>query len=216
MNFENVSEWLTLANVMLTAVFAGLTFLILLANRAAVAAMREQMAEQARPYVHVSVRVRLGTPVTQLVIKNVGRSPAQRLRLGIDRDFYQFGEVQSGRNLAKQKAFTQPIDCLPPDTELLFDLGMGFKIFAPDADAAICPPTFVVSADYQHGKYRYSEKIHVDLHPFVGTSIPYHPVGEELEKVRKSIDKLGGAIKQYAAALPSRNAEEKNEEPTSK
>jgi hypothetical protein len=47
----NLPEWLTLANVLLTAMFAGLTFFILRANRAAVGAMREQMADQNRPFV---------------------------------------------------------------------------------------------------------------------------------------------------------------------
>lgn len=70
----NLSEWLTLANVVLTAVFAGLTFFILKANRATVAAMRDQMADQNRPFVAVTVQVRIGTPVIQLLVKNVGRS----------------------------------------------------------------------------------------------------------------------------------------------
>ena len=91
-------EWLSLANVLLTATFAFLTFLILRANRAAVAAMRDQMADQNRPYVHVSVQVRLGTPVLQLLVRNVGRSPAENLRLHIDRDFYQFGDRSEARN----------------------------------------------------------------------------------------------------------------------
>ena len=71
----NLSEWLTLANVLLTATFAGLTFFILRANRAAVGAMREQMADQNRPFVAVTVQVRMGTPVIQLLVRNVGRSP---------------------------------------------------------------------------------------------------------------------------------------------
>lgn len=57
----NLAEWLALSNVLLTAIFAGLTFFILRANRAAVAAMRDQLADQNRPYVHVSVQVRMGT-----------------------------------------------------------------------------------------------------------------------------------------------------------
>jgi len=138
----NLPEWLTLANVLLTAMFAGLTFFILRANRAAVGAMREQMADQNRPFVAVTVQVRMGTPVIQLLVRNVGRSPAQNLRLRLDRDFFQFGEKGEGRNLAKQSAFSQPIDCLPPMSELLFDLGMGFKIFGGEADQAICPHTF--------------------------------------------------------------------------
>lgn len=58
----NLPERLTLANVLLTAMFAGLTFFILRANRAAVGAMREQMAGQNRPFVSVTVQVRMGTP----------------------------------------------------------------------------------------------------------------------------------------------------------
>ena len=208
----NLSEWLTLANVLLTAMFAGLTFFILRANRAAVGAMREQMADQNRPFVAVTVQVRMGTPVIQLLIRNVGRSPAQNLRLRLDRDFFQFGEKSESRNLAKQSAFSQQIDCLPPMSELLFDLGMGFKIFEGGADPTICPHTFEVSAEYEYGKNKYSEKTHVDLRPYIGTSVPKHPVVEELERVRQSIDKLTATVKQSAnAAIKAQCAEEKND-----
>lgn len=196
----NLPEWLLLANVLLTAIFAGLTFLILRANRAAVGAMREQMADQNRPFVAVTVQVRMGTPVIQLLIKNVGRSPAQHLRLRLDRDFFQFGEQGESRNLAKHSAFSQSIDCLPPMSELLFDLGMGFEIFASGVDPAICPHTFEVLAEYEYGKNKYSEKTHVDLRPYMGTSVPRHPIVEELERVRKSIDNLSGVVKQSANA----------------
>lgn len=72
----NLSEWLKLANVILTPVFAGLTFFFLCANRVVVGAIREQMADQNRPVVAVSVRVRTGTSFIQLLVGNVGRSPA--------------------------------------------------------------------------------------------------------------------------------------------
>ena len=208
----NLSEWLTLANVFLTAVFAGLTFYILRANRAAVSAMREQMADQNRPFVSVTVQVRMGTPVIQLQVSNVGRSPAQRLRLSLDRDFFQFGEKGESRNLAKQSAFSQIIDCLPPMSELLFELGVGHQIFAAGADQTICPHTFTVSAEYEHAKNKYSEQTHVDLRPYMGTSVPHHPIVEELERVRKSIDMLSSAVKQSAnAAITAQSAEDKND-----
>jgi hypothetical protein len=207
----NLSEWLTLANVFLTAVFAGLTFFILRANRAAVGAMREQMADQNRPFVTVTVQVRMGTPVIQLLVRSVGRSPAQHLRLRLDRDFFQFGEKGEGRNLAKQSAFSQTIDCLPPMSELLFDLGVGHQIFAAGADQTVCPHTFTVSAEYEHAKRKYSEQTHVDLRPYMGTSVPHHPIVEELERVRKSIDKLTSAVKQPAnVALNAQVAGDKN------
>ncbi len=208
----HLSEWLTVANVLLTAIFAGLTFFILRANRAAVAAMRDQMADQNRPFVAVTVQVRMGTPVIQLLVKNAGRSPAENLRLHLDRDFFQFGEKGESRNLAKQSAFSKTIDCLPPMSELLFDLGVGHQIFAGEADQAVCPHTFTVSAEYQHVKSKYSEQTHVDLRPYMGTSVPQHPVVEEMERVRKSIDKLTSTVKQSAnAAFNARGAEDKND-----
>ncbi|MEA1051896.1 hypothetical protein U5801_19095 [Lamprobacter modestohalophilus] len=210
MLFATFSEWLPLANVMLTAIFAGLTFFILRANRAAVTAMREQLIEQTRPFVHVAVRTRVGAPVLQLTIKNVGKSPAQNLRLQIDRDFFQFGDKQSARNLAMQTAFTQPIDCLPPDTELLFDLDTGPHLFGPDADPKSCPLNFVISADYQHRKHTYSEKTNLDLHPFIGVSVPEHPVVEELGRIRQSIDKLGKIINQSASAISTDKRRDQN------
>lgn len=193
-----LADTLAAANVFITAIFAFLTFFILRANRAAVATMRDQMNEQARPYVHVSIRVRMGTPVIQLLVRNVGKSPAQNLKLHIDRDFYQYGQKVEGRNLVSYSAFSNPIDCLPPMSELLFDLGAGPSIFAPEADPTVCPTTFEVAADYGHGKSTYSEKTQMDLRPYLGTSVPQHPVVEELERVRSSIDKLGDVIKQSA------------------
>ncbi len=208
----NLSEWLTLANVLLTAIFAGLTFFILRANRAAVGAMREQIADQNRPFVSVTVQVRMGTPVIQLLVRNVGRSPAQNLRLRLDRDFFQYGEKGEGRNLARQPAFSQQMDCLPPMSELLFDLGSGFKIFESGADPTICPHTFEVSADYEYGKSKYSEKTQMDLRPYSGTSVPHHPVVEELERIRKSIDNLSSAVKQSAnATFKGQSPEDKND-----
>ena len=194
----NLSEWLMLTNVLLTAAFAGLTFFILRANRATVAAMREQMADQNRSFIAVTVQVRMSTLVVQLLVKNVGRSPAQHLRLHIDRDFFQFGEKIEGRNLAKHSAFSNTIDCLPPMSELLFDLGVGHQIFAAGADQAAYPHTFTVSAKYAHAPNKYSEQTHVDLRPYMGTSVPQHPIVEELERVKKSIDKLTSTVKQSA------------------
>jgi len=97
-------------------------------------------------------------------------------------------------------------------SELLFDLGMGFKIFESGADPTTCPHTFEVSADYEYGKSKYMEKTNVDLRPYLGTTVPHHPVVDELERVRKSIDNLSGVVKQSAnAVIKAQSAEDKND-----
>src|SRR5690606_25615894 len=197
----NLTEWLTLTNVFLTAVFAGLTFFILRANRATVTAMREQMADQNRPFITVTVQIRVGTPVIQLLVKNVGRSPAQNVTLRLDRDFFQFGEQDEGRNLAKQSAFSKSIDCLPPMSELLFDLNSDIERIKSDAYQKMRPHTFTVTVENLQAKTQYSEQHHVDHSPYKSTSVPQHPIVEELDKVKKSIDKLTSTVKQSANAV---------------
>jgi hypothetical protein len=176
------SEWVGKVNVFFTAVFAALTFFIVRANREAVEVMREQMANQNRPFVTVSVRARTGTPIIRLSIKNVGRSPAQNLRLHIDRDFFLFN---GKKNLADMSAFTQSINSLPPTSELLFELGRMNTDFGPGK----CPYTFMVSAEYDDGEKKYSEKTDVDLYPY-NNPIWDDPLVETLVKIEKSIDKL--------------------------
>lgn len=189
------TDILTLTNVFITAIYAFLTFLIMRANKGAVAAMRDQMAEQLRPSIQVSINLRVGTPIFQLSIKNVGRSPARNLQMNMDKDFYQFGSKSPDRNLAKHIAFTLPIDSLPPSSELIFDLGMAQDIFAENADSSAYPKTFIVTAKYQFGIINYSELTHIDLRPYIGSVIPRHPIAEELERMRKSIDDLRNVIK---------------------
>jgi len=208
----NLSEWLTLANTLLTAMFAGLTFFILRANRAAVGAMREQMADQNRPFVSVTVHVRMGTPVIQLLVRNVGRSPAQNLRLRLDRDFFQFGERSEGRNLAKQSAFSQPIDCLPPMSGCSSILEWDSRYFESGADPTICPHTLKCRPSTNMGKNKYSEKTHVDLRPYLGTSVPHHPVVESWSGSENPSMTWSDVVKQSAnAAIKAQSAEEKND-----
>jgi hypothetical protein len=46
----------------------------------------------------------------------------------------------------------------------------------------------------------------------MGTSVPHHPVVEELERVRKSIDNLSGVVKQSAnAVIKAQSAGEMND-----
>ena len=70
-------NWLTLALVVITAIYAYLTFLILKANRAVVAGMQEQMEAMLRPYVTAEVNARPGSTLVQLVVKNAGKSAAE-------------------------------------------------------------------------------------------------------------------------------------------
>ncbi len=184
------TDWLTLALVVITGIYAYVTFRILKANEAVVTAMREQQLAMNRPYVQVGVTVRVGTQLLYLVIKNVGRAAAERLRLQLDRPVHCLGESAESRNLATYSAFSRQIDSLPPGAELLFLLGTGPTFFAPDAKEELAPKVFGVKAAYESGVSRFEESTTVDLRPFLNTDVPHDPIAEELERLRRSIDGL--------------------------
>jgi hypothetical protein len=81
---SQMADFLTFLLVILTGVYAYLTYLILDANRKAVAAMREQIRASTRPYVHLDlvpdgplIEVRLrNTGITGAVDVIIGTTPS--------------------------------------------------------------------------------------------------------------------------------------------
>ncbi|WP_128003570.1 hypothetical protein [Piscinibacter defluvii] len=184
------TDWLTLALVVITAIYAWATFRILRANEAVVSAMKEQTEAQLRPYVVASVAPRIGTTLMLLEIQNAGRSPATNLRLRMDKDFYPHAEKRDGENIAALSAFTEPIESLAPGTRMQFILGVGGTIFAPGVADSLCPKVFTVSATYEHAGRAYDEEHTIDLRPMLRSAAMQDPVAEEVKRLRESLEKL--------------------------
>jgi len=193
-----ITNWLALALVSVTAVYAWVTFRILRANEALVAEMKEQRDSEVRPYVVVWVEIRTETNLIYLFVKNVGRSAAENLRLSIDRNFYQDGNKAGGRNIRSWAAFANPIEDFPPGTQLQFLLGTGPGLLEQ------AEPLLTVSAEYSfRGKPLTPEQTRVDLRPFDMSGIPHDPVVEELQRVRESIDKAANKVASAIESLPT-------------
>jgi hypothetical protein len=178
--------------VLVTAFYAWVTFRILRANEAVVRVMGQQVEALHRPYVRVAALARTGTQLLELSIKNIGRTPANDLRLTLSRDFYQSGEATPARNMRGFAAFSQPIGSLPPDAELRFVLGVGSKILSSGADQALTPHVFDVTASYRFDQLEVTEKTIVDLRPFGSSLILHDPVADEIAKLREVITKKNG------------------------
>jgi hypothetical protein len=119
----SATEWLTGALVLITGLYAWATLRILRANEAVVAAMKEQTEAQLRPYIVVAAAPRIGATLMCLSIENAGRTPAENLRLNMDRNFYQNAQRNDDENIAKLSAFTEPIRSLAPGARIVFILG---------------------------------------------------------------------------------------------
>lgn len=183
-------EALTAVLVVITGFYAWATFRILRANEKVVAVMEKQAVAMGRPYITITPFVLSGTPLISLRIANTGQTAASNIRLTMDRDFYKFAEKQEGKNIATFVAFQQPIDMLAPGAELIFDLAQGFKIFAEDADEAIVPKVFTISASYKFPGGSVEERNTIDLRPFMESTQPRDLVVTELQEIRKAIENI--------------------------
>ena len=160
------------------------TFKILRANRQTVDVMREQVVAITRPYIQVSLQVRVGSSFMMLKIWNSGASPANNLKLTLDRDFFFNAERNDNNNLRNYQAFRERIESLPPKAEITFDLGAGHTVFG---NAELCPLQFTVSADYEFDDRLVAERTSVDMRPYLRSSPPIHPVAEQLEALNNQI-----------------------------
>lgn len=183
-------EFLTTLLVIITAIYAYLTYRLAKASEASVESMQEQSEALVRPYVTIQPFVRPHTSILYLRIKNVGRTNAINLKLSIDRDFYQFGETNSPeKNLKSLSAFTSPIDSFAPDAELLFALAQGWVIFGDDGKQNNCPSQFTVTASYEFGERQVTETSQIDLRPYYNSEGYHDPLVEEINKIRVVLEK---------------------------
>ena len=184
-----VIEILTAILAFITAIYAWLTHQMAKASKESVQEMRQQSEAMMRPYVIVSPFVRPHTPLLYLRIINTGRNAAHNLRLSIDRDFYQFGETQNDKNLKNKSAFTTPMNSFPPNSELIFALAQGWVLFEGNGKPDVCPVQFTITANYEFSGKKIEERHNIDLRGFLGSEGNSDPLVEELEKIRKVMEK---------------------------
>lgn len=190
----------TSLSVIASLVVAALTWHIAKSNRLTAQLMQAQIEAASRPYIQIGPSVRIGTPLLQLSIKNTGKSNAENLRLELSQNFYFNDEASEDGNLKTFTAFVHPISTFPPDTALVFDLGIGSKIHK---NSERCPQKFSIKATYESFGKKYSESTEIDLQPFLRTSVPHEPIADELEKVHRNLDRINSTI---AAIVNSRDS----------
>lgn len=189
-SMEEIMAILTAALVVITAFYAWATFKILRANESVVAEMKEQSIAVSRPYVVVAPFIEVDNPIFYLKFSNCGKTAARNLRLTIDKSFNKFGETGRDRDLANLAAFNQPIDSLPPGTEVVFSLAQGFVVFADDAAAKNVPQTFRITATYDFSERTVTEENYVDLRPFRSAEIPHTAQIRKLGEIADALKKL--------------------------
>lgn len=182
-----IIDYLTGILVVITGIYAYLTYKMMQTSKESVKIALAQSEAMFRPYIVFEPFVRPNTPFIYLRIKNTGKTAAKNVTLKLDRDFYQFAEKD--KNLRETTAFSSTFDSFAPDSEILFGLGQGWILFSETADKTITPTQFSISANYSYLEKEITEIHQIDLRPFVGSEGAKDPVVEELEKIRKTLEK---------------------------
>lgn len=182
-------EWLTGVLVIVTGVYAWITFRILKVNERTLGFVSDQTEAISRPYVTVAVLTVPNSPMFYLRIANTGRTGATEVRLEMDRDYFDNGR-KDGRNLRTLTAFQQPIGELAPGSELVFMLGSAVTVFAKDTDPAITPQVFEVRVPYRYGGKQVAETTVIDLRPYFLSIDRPDPLIDEIQAIRKELEKI--------------------------
>ena len=180
-----IIEILTGALVLITGGYAYLTFKMSKTSERSVQMMKAQTEAMSRPYLVVQPLVRPATSLMYLKIYNSGKTPALKVKLELDRDFFQFGE--SNKNLKEFGIFSSRLDSFAPNQELFFGLGQGWDIFG-DSKKSL-PKQFVVTATYSYMNKVVVEKSHIDLCLFEQSEGEANPIVEELKIIREALEK---------------------------
>jgi len=109
----------------------------------------------------------------------------------MDRSFYQYGKADENHDISLFNAFREPIQAFAPGSEISFYLAQSFKVFADDADAAVTPTRFSVTATYEFADRKVHETSTVDLEPYRNSAIQ---IDRRLEKLTKALDEIPKAI----------------------
>ncbi len=187
-------EFLTALLVVVTTFYAWISYRMLRANEKVIDAMHAQSEAIYRPYISCRPFLEPDNPIFYLKISNRGKTAASDLRLTIDRSFFKFGEQGEQRDISSFSIFNEPIDSLPPESEITFALAQSFIIFAKNADDALCPTKFTINAQYKFGSIEVSENHIIDLRPYLHADVPQDPTIRKLKAINDSLSQINKTL----------------------
>lgn len=183
MIWGTVSDWITLAAVVITA---GLAFNTITNNQAA----RE---EQQRPYVHVDFEAPIH-PFFDFVIRNDGQTAARDVKFEFEPELKSTLYQEGTNPIANWSIVKDGIKTLPPGREYRFLFDRSY-----DRQKSDLPDTYNVKITYDRPAAiePWTDDYVIDLSPFWGmTAIrpkTLHDIGNQLEAIEYAVSKAKSA-----------------------
>lgn len=182
-----VIQVLTGILVLITGVYAWVTFKILEANESVVREMQRQSEDIARPRISIFVHALPSRPMFQLTVRNVGMSSASNLSMKMNRSFIA---EHNNKDIASIAAFTKIIPSFAPHETIDIQLGKTFVILSDDKDEELRPLQFAIEATYYFGSRHYVETTHIDLSVQMDTSLITDAIVEQMDRMNKTLKNI--------------------------
>lgn len=198
--FTNIfsSQWVgifsTVILVIITAIYAFLTHRIARSNSLMVEQIEKQNFALTRPVIAINILSRQST-VLSLSITNRGNSPAQNLRLEIDKDFYRFAKNTEMENLKNFHVFKNPMPIFAVGDQLIFDLSQGFNFNTVNEGINLTPDTFCITVKYKMAEINFDEIHKIDIRPYFN-SLAKMSKDDSLENMEKHLKQISKTLKE--------------------
>jgi hypothetical protein len=176
-------ELLTLALVVITAIYSYFNYLMAKRNGEMVEQMKAQHEAFLAPVIAIALKIKHGTMIC-LLVSNRGQSPATNLRLSLDRDFHQFGKSSVDENLRNFPMFQETIPSFAPGEELFTFLVQGHEL------NDFAPAKFAVLAKFEFGGKTYEQAHNVNLTAYFRTAQDRNELLDEATKIRKALEDI--------------------------
>jgi len=179
--------------VVATFFYVAISFGILWQNRKSFKLMASQIDASLRPYITCNV-VTHHKIFFAIVISNKGRSPAQNLKLNIDKDFFCFGKQIDEANLKNYPAFCKTINNFPMSETLQFHLTQGHNLNEFEDGKCLTPSKFNISAKYEWSGKTYEDVFSIDLQKYMKSFSP-NSEAEHLESIEGHLKAISQSLK---------------------
>ena len=185
---------LTAILVVITGIYAYLTYRMAQSSAKSVAIMDRQVDAISRPYVSVGPMKKAQWPWIYLKIENTGQTEAKNLRLQIDATPETLETLNSGMDVTSAHAFNHPLSSFAPGAKLFYLLGSGDSLESDGSGDAKLSPTFTVTATYTFGTTEVSETTTVDVNQFRNTVLETDQIVRAIDDLKNKVDELGEQV----------------------
>lgn len=193
-----MAEFTNIIMAVMATVVAVVTIAYAMYTKRIVKEMQATREAEFRPYLIIDV---VCTPelVFDLVIKNNGKTAAQKVSFKIDKDI----EGRWRNRVNEMPLFKEGIAFFPPGKEFVVAIGPSWRFLGKEKDTTKHPLSFAISCKYSYfgGLKTVEESMIINLEEYMNTSFHSNEIAKSIKKLGENVEKHLNEISKSAEKL---------------